>query len=478
MTHTIRGAFRPRSPFDRLAAALAILFLAAAASLSAQPSSGDMPRLAVVDFSTEGVDASTGRVVAERILSYIGESDRYSLIERGNIEALMAEHSFQSSDLVSDATRAAEFGKILGVRYIVTGSVIEDTFFGNTFISARLIDVNTASIVRNKSVESTSRERLRQDLRDLAQQLVAAEDLVPAYTPEPVAPRYTPEPPRSTPAPPPIDRSAPSGGPRTLTLPGGVDMRLVWVPAGTFDMGSPGHEQGRFDDEGPQTRVTLTRGFWLAETETTQEQWQAVMGSNPSKRRGPSLPVENVSWRDAMSFCERLSRLANCYPTLPTEAQWEYACRAGSTARFSFGDSESALGSYAWYVENSGGTSPSQNQKKSRGMFPSLPSFNSGNRSLNNTSSGESHAPRLKTANNWGLYDMHGNVREWCLDGWKDYTGGQQRDWANMDQGEPMRTIRGGSYRQDVKLQRCAYRGRAAVERQEEDLGFRVAIGG
>ena len=207
----------------------------------------------------------------------------------------------------------------------------------------------------------------------------------------------------------------------------GVEMAFRWIPAGTFTMGSPDDEQHRFDWEGPQTQVTLTQGFWMGETEVTQAQWRAVMGADPLNLAfpgNPNNPMERVSWDDIMgaqvsgrptpqvgSFMARLRERTGLNATLPTEAQWEYACRAGTTTRWSFGDNESALGNKAWYVGNSSARTQPVGQKQ---------------------------------ANAWGLHDMHGNVNEWCLDWMDAYPGGATDDYSGPSSGTG-RVCRGGS---------------------------------
>jgi formylglycine-generating enzyme required for sulfatase activity len=165
---------------------------------------------------------------------------------------------------------------------------------------------------------------------------------------------------------------------------GGLNLEMVWIPAGTFRMGS---EKGD-SDEKPVHTVTLD-GFWIGKYEVTQRQYEALMGTNPSSFKGPNRPVEMVSWDDAAAFCRKLSQATGKTYTLPTEAQWEYACRAGSTGEYCFGDGESQLGEYAWYSANSGT---------------------------------QTHDVGGKRPNAWGLYDMHGNVWEWCTDWYESYS--------------------------------------------------------
>jgi formylglycine-generating enzyme required for sulfatase activity len=195
-------------------------------------------------------------------------------------------------------------------------------------------------------------------------------------------------------------------------VPGGMEvtnsigMKLRLIPAGEFMMGSPGAE--RSDDDETQHRVTLTKPFYLGVTEVTQEQYQKVMGTNPSQFKGPQNPVEKVSCADAVEFCRKLSAMpaektAGHVYRLPTEAEWEYACRAGTTTSYSFGDSVLQLSEYGW---------------------------------LNDNSYSSTHPVGEKKPNAWGLYDMHGNVWEWC------------QDWHGADPSG----FGDGSNRRDVRL--------------------------
>ena len=161
-----------------------------------------------------------------------------------------------------------------------------------------------------------------------------------------------------------------------------IGMQFVLIPPGEFMMGSPETETGHRDDE-TQHRVQVTKPFYLSAYEVTQLQYEQVMGNNPSAYRGENRPVENMRWDDAVAFCDRLSKSEGVKYRLPTEAEWEYACRAGTTTAYSFGDDESQLEQYAWFSANSDNTT---------------------------------HPVGEKRPNGWGLYDMHGNVWEWCQD--------------------------------------------------------------
>jgi len=232
---------------------------------------------------------------------------------------------------------------------------------------------------------------------------------------------------------------------------GGIEM--VWCPAGEFLMGSPVGEADRRDDE-KQHRVTLTKGFWMAKTECTQGQWGSVMGSNPSRFKGAELPVETVSWDDVQGWLEKMNKehplTAGWKWVLPTEAQWEYACRARTETVFSFGDvlngkEGNCDGNYPY------GTS-------AKGPY------------LEKTASVGNYAP-----NAWGLHDMHGNVLEWCRDRYDgNYYEDEQNDPTGPTSGTD-RVFRGGSWGIFARYCRAAYRGRFTPEDRSVNLGFRPA---
>ncbi len=230
---------------------------------------------------------------------------------------------------------------------------------------------------------------------------------------------------------------------KTVDLGGGVSMDLVWIPPGKFMMGSPNNEANRHDDEGPQHRVQITQGFWMGKHEVTQAQWQAVMGNNPSNFKGDRNPVEQVSWDDCQNFLGKLnSRVSGGKFRLPTEAEWEYACRAGTTTAYYFGNDASRLGDYAWYDDNSGR---------------------------------KTHLAGQKKPNAWGLYDMHGSVCEWCGDWFGDYPSGAVTDPTGQSSGS-FRVFRGGGWCNDPWGCRSANRCRNSPVIRSGNLGFRVAL--
>jgi len=229
------------------------------------------------------------------------------------------------------------------------------------------------------------------------------------------------------------------------TFENSLNMKFVLIPPGTFRMGSPLSESGRVSNEN-QHLVTLSKGFYMQTTEVTQGQWKVVMGNNPSnfKNCGDDCPVETVSWDDAQDFIRKLNIMEDSDKyRLPTEAEWEYASRAGSKRRFCFGDDAGKLGQYAWY------------------------SSNSGNRT---------HPVSEKHPNAWGLYHMHGNVWEWCQDWYgKIYPAGSITDPKGSSWGSD-RVLRGGSWNDGARYCRSANRRRNLPGYRSNGLGFRLAL--
>jgi formylglycine-generating enzyme required for sulfatase activity len=252
------------------------------------------------------------------------------------------------------------------------------------------------------------------------------------------------------------------GGPKQITKPRGTQLALI--PAGTCLMGSPGSDREADDDEKPQHRIRISREFYLGVHAVTQGLYRAITKDNPSHFQGSAdLPVENVSWLDAVNFCNALSSVKG-FPwyyqidgqqveipdrdgqgyRLPTEAEWEYACRANSVGLYSFGYRFEELGDHAWFDTNSGG---------------------------------QTHRVGEKRPNAFGLFDMHGNVWEWCSDGYDPfyYVRSSGLDPANSFQGTTCRVVRGGSWSNDPWFCRLAYRSGCSPGYWSSNLGFRVA---
>ena len=249
----------------------------------------------------------------------------------------------------------------------------------------------------------------------------------------------------------------------TLDLDKGVTLKLILIPAGKFTMGSTEAEQwaaaewhrnhdsliesaaqvvGNFVKEGPRHEVTISKPFHMGVYEVTQEQYEQIMGKNPSFiYRGANLPVQSVSWFEAVEFCAKLSQKTGRTVRLSTEAEWEYACRAGSDTRYCFGDDANALWWYGWYDD-------------------------------------EPHPVGRKKPNGWGLYDVHGNVAEWCADrSPSPYEDGGVTDPTGPETGD-LRMVRGGGRLSYTVGCRTAARPSAPAESRNSFVGFRVVVAG
>ncbi len=258
--------------------------------------------------------------------------------------------------------------------------------------------------------------------------------------------------------------TAQPGDQRTAVI-SGVKFVFRWCPPGTFTMGSPESEQGRGDNE-TQTPITFDKGFWMQETEVTQLQWRTIMGGNPSRFVSETpliefLPVEQVSWDECQLFCKALTqRLTNKNnPTawrvtakLPTEAQWEYACRAGSVSAFSWGnelngDRANCDGRFPY-----GNAAPGKNRQKTT-------------------------AVRVYAPNQWGLYDMHGNVWEWCQDQYEQNNFAKAaKAVEEKETSGSIRVVRGGCWKYYAGLCRSASRGGNIQNRRDGAIGFRCCL--
>lgn len=237
----------------------------------------------------------------------------------------------------------------------------------------------------------------------------------------------------------------------TVELPGGASMEFVLIEPGTFSMGSPESEPDRDDWEGPQHKVTISHAFYFGRYEVTQGQWLSVMGTSPWHGQkmvieDPRHPATYISWEDAQKFIHRLNEAAgDSLYRLPTEAEWEFACRCGTTTRWSFGDDSTVIGDYAWYSGNTWTIGEA---------YP--------------------HAVGLKQPNPWGLYDMHGNVWEYCQDWFGNYRDEEQTDPVGATSSR-LRVSRSGDILRPEYL-RCAYRNANPPTMVGDGLGVRLVL--
>jgi formylglycine-generating enzyme required for sulfatase activity len=227
-----------------------------------------------------------------------------------------------------------------------------------------------------------------------------------------------------------------------INLDKNLALELQWIPPGEFLMGSPETEDGHESSESPEHKVRLTHGFWMGKYPVIQQQWQAIMNSNPSKFVDPHQPVEMVSWNDAQEFISRLNKLGRGSFRLPTEAEWEYACRGETTTRFCSGDDEHGLTQVAWFAANS---------------------------------NGHPHPAGTKEPNAFGLYDMHGNVFEWVSDWDGPYSPDDSIDPAGPPTGSK-RVLRGGCCLCNTLNCRTANRYSKAPDGKNINIGFRVIM--
>ncbi len=292
---------------------------------------------------------------------------------------------------------------------------------------------------RELQIRETELSKLQFQREELLKELSAAEKQRAALTGEA---EHTPSPtPISTPTPP------PGGDTITIDCGGGVHMTLIKIPAGTFQMGTNSKDYDGLSYSRPVHQVTISQAFYMGKYLVTQEQYQAVMGTNPSHFTGdPNRPVEMVSWNDAVAFCQALATKSGYNIRLPSEAEWEYACKADKgnvDTKYYFGDDDSQLGTYAWYNSNSGSTT---------------------------------HAVGTRTGNSFGLYDLSGNVWEWCNDWYGSYSSSSVPDPTGPSSGT-YRVHRGGSWDSDDYLCRSSLRRWSSPTLTININGFRVVSG-
>ncbi|MEG4914460.1 bifunctional serine/threonine-protein kinase/formylglycine-generating enzyme family protein [Microcoleus sp. B7-D4] len=427
--------------------------------------------LVLIDF---GVSKQLSGTVMSRLGTQIG-SDGYAPLEQ-----MQGGEAYPASDLFS--LGATAFHLLTGVYPFSLWVEHGYSWTANWQQHLKIPIDNGLALILSKLLAKDIQQRYQsaeEVLKDFRRQSI------PTFAPTPTfAPISTPKP---TPTPAPISTPKPTPNPApistpTLTLPtfdfevvtvnargnitnrqrhqaqfisenlgSGAILDMVAIPGGSFVMGSPSTETGRSDNEGPQHNVNIPP-FFMGKYEVTQAQYQAVMGNNPSNFKGAKRPVENVSWDEAVEFCQKLSEKTEKTYRLPSEAEWEYACRAGTTTPFYFGDTITPdLVNYDG--NNPYGAAPKglwREQTTDVGSFP---------------------------PNAFGLYDMHGNVWEWCSDKWHGNYNGAPTDGSSWEPGtNNNRARRGGSWDSNAVYCRCAYRDFLSAGFRWRLRGFRVAL--
>ena len=379
--------------------------------------------IAVLELEPKGVQSNEATVISDWVREELFRTAKYTVTERTRMQDILKEWGFQQA-ICNESQCIIKAGNILGVEQMVAGSVQR---IGNLLsLSIRIVDVKTGEIVAmaNSPCNQCS-------IEDFALRSVRA--AVAELTGAP-APQKREDTSTET-------TSSTSAGEKIRGPLSG--MEFVSIPGGSFTMGSPPSEEGRLSSESPQHEVTI-QPFYMMSTEVTQAQWKVVMGNNPSYFNGSNLPVERVTWNDCQKFINKLNQMdpGKGY-RLPTEAEWEYACRAGTTTPFHSGNSESDLGRAGWYSENSGRTT---------------------------------HSVGTREPNAWGLYDMHGNVWEWCEDRYHhSYYLAPSNSSPWVSDGDSTRVIRGGSWTYGSSVARCAYRYKYNPTYTSYYIGFRCA---
>ena len=354
----------------------------------------------------------------------ISSTAGYEGYDRVDMSSIMGEHNFQRTGYVSDA-QIKKLGEMTGATSIL---VAEAAIYDPThiIITAKILNVETASVENSAppQIAGTDPDAMQNACTQLAAKLLGT----PGNSGNSTA----------------IRPGGVSQGAATLTFTvNGATFDMIKVEAGTFTMGCTSEQGGDCDgDESPYHRVTISNDYYIGKFEVTQELYQAVMGTNPSNWKAYDRPVQNVSWNDAMEFCAELSRMTGRKFTLPTEAEWEYAARGGKKSTNAKYSGSSSVANVAWYDGNSGS---------------------------------QTHPVGKLRPNELGIYDMSGNVWEWCLDWFGNYSSASQTDPMGPGSGSS-RVNRGGSLQSSAKGCRVSNRSSDTPGDRYYYLGFRVVL--
>ena len=364
---------------------------------------------AVLDFEAVNTSAGDAAVVASFVRSALVRTRLFSVVERRRMEKVLAEQAFQQTGCTTSEC-AVRLGKLLNAKKVIAGSL--SVLGKERHLNIRLVDVETGEIENDETSAAFANKEAPAVAEALVRRLLGLDPAVPPAAPAAGAVSESAE----------QSRTGRVERPPAAEMTGRDGAPMVLIPTGEFTMGSD--EYGTATDERPPHRVSLS-AFYLDKYEVTFDLYdrfcEATGRTKPSDNgwgRG-SRPVINVSWDDATAYAAHYGK------RLPTEAEWEYACRAGGTGRWCFGSDERQLGEYAWYNANSGS---------------------------------QTHPVGEKRANAWGLYDMHGNVWEWCADWYANhYAASPVQDPTGAVSGQ-YRVLRGGSWNYDASWCRSAYR--------------------
>ncbi len=376
----------------------------------------------VAVYITGEVDAGYKKVIGSKLVSGITNSEGYTAVERTAefLAELNKDVEFSVSGAVRD-NQIAKIGQMFGVHYVLVAEISE--VFDEMFVSSRMIDVNTAAV--KASFEASKAVESMNDLMTLANNIVGGVLKIK------ISGQSSYQSPSSQ-----------GQDVETITVKG-VTFNMIKVVGGTFTMGATSEQGGEADsDEYPTHSVTLS-DYYIGETEVTQELWEAVMGNNPSNFKGDrNLPVEMVSWQDCQLFIERLNRLTGKYFRLPTEAEWEYAARGGNKSQYYKYAGSTYADDVAWYDGNSGS---------------------------------RTHIVKGKRPNELGLFDMSGNVWEWCSDWFGSYSAAPQSNPRGAGSGG-YRVLRGGSWSSYAWNVRVSNRNNFTPGSRNSYLGLRLAL--
>lgn len=353
----------------------------------------------------------------------ISSTPGYEGYDRVDMSSIMGEHNFQRTGMVSDA-QIRKLGEMTGCSSIlVAEAAIYDA--SHIIVTAKILNVETASVESSAppQIAGTDPDAMQNACAQLAAKLLGSGG---SFTTMPSVSR-------------PMTQNADV---ITVTV-AGVSFDMIKVEAGSFILGCTSEQGGDcYADESPYHRVTITQDYYIGKFEVTQELWEAVMGTNPSNWKAFDRPVENVGWNDAQEFCAELNRMTGRHFRLPTEAEWEYAARGGKKSTNAKYSGSSSVANVAWYDGNSGS---------------------------------QTHPVGKLRPNELGIYDMSGNVWEWCQD-WKgSYSSASQTDPQGPSSGS-LRVLRGGSWFNFVRHCRVSSRGGDVPDLRDNRNGFRLVL--